>query len=462
MNRSESYLTAANNGGSSTKPNIISNSDRCYDQSNSKITRITSTILHTNRLNNKTKNRVKMNKSDLNTTKTTMINNKQIVSIKEAENDVENLYCNQFLADNSSILDSPIHLLWKFKKKPSSSSISKVIKVNKNYASIFFFKSLVSIFLSIIILLSTIFSFEVINILCFNNENQKTELITFKMSFFLTNIFSIMLLLSTNSRFTLLKSILSKPRTPLLFFLICFLYILILSNLFISKNYNAESKTVLKLKVALEILAGFVYSLFNITIINFLCFFSQNFQQTLSKDRFFILKNYQNTFLSFFVLFQTNTIYSSIVLLSSLYLLDEEIVKEKFCNMCNNFIRNSSNPFCPSFKGENYQIHDKNEISSCYFSLKLNFDNTHSHNISSRVKKNEFFLVNFVNFYFVVFGSILFNFLVSSLLVFLFISLKNKKKTDETSCARKTEDLKTYNIVRISFMIIITLTQLFI
>jgi hypothetical protein len=46
-----------------------------------------------------------------------MINNKQIVSIKEAENDVENLYCNQFLADNSSILDSPIHLLWKFKKK---------------------------------------------------------------------------------------------------------------------------------------------------------------------------------------------------------------------------------------------------------------------------------------------------------------------------------------------------------
>ena len=456
IKRSESYLTATNSGcGGKLKFNTITYSDS-FDQSN-RFTRITSTIVHRNRMSNKNRNRIKKKRK---IDSSMMVNNETVPPRKETENDFENLYCNKFLADNSSILDSPIHLLWKFKKENVTTSTSKVFKINKNDASFFYFKDLISIFLSIIILLSTIFSLEIINILWFDNKDQNTGnygLITFKMSFFLTNIFSIMLLLSSNSRFIAIKSLLSKPNSSILFSLLCFLYVSILSNLFISnfisKNLNDKlTLLILQLKILLEISAGFFYSLFNITTINFLCFFSDyNFQQSFSKNRFFILKNYQNTFLSFFVLFQTNTIYSSIVFLSSLYLISEETVKEKFCNVCSNFIKNSSS-FCPivslfSFK-ENFQLQNKNDIFSCFSISKLNFDAHYNKTESFETRQKEF--LNFVNLHLIAFGVILFNFFVSVTLLFLFICWKNKKRIDEieTICRQKTRDIviETVNI----------------
>ena len=466
MKRSESYLTATGDDNKVLNANgkIKSLSLNDYIQL-STLTRVASKIVRKNRLRN-IKRRIRQKKREAELKRITVIND-QISVEREVtfENREDKLYCNDFLIDNPSVLDSPIHLLWKYKtiKRASSSKYDNKMEVNESStdnlintmeeksnkmnrrSSFFYLKDLICIFLSTIILFSTMFSLEIISILWFNETNSEYQiLIAFKMSVLLSNIVIILFLLSASCHSRPLKLILLTPNSTLLLVLVCFLYFSILINLFLS--YNLCSKTsenvvfVAKLKIILAVISGGFYSLFCILIINFLCYFSDafNYRAKLdsivagTKSKFKLIKNYQNTFLCYFILFQTNTVYCSIIFLYSLYALDVETVNDQFCSMCSNFMTNhshSSSNFCPLvsiLSLKSYTFDSKPEISSCIpqggrdYEMHNKTKIVDSLTASVRIKSIE-------DLYFVVFGLIAFNFFISLFFIFLYISWNSKK-----------------------------------
>ena len=324
-----------------------------------------------------------------------------------------NLFYKEFLIENLKFMDSPIHLMWKYKQNDDCKANNIKVKKSDKRNIFSYLKDLISIFLSTITLFSSLFLFEMINILW----QQSYFLIIFKMSFTLANIISIILILSSHK---FLKAILSTPNFFLLIFQIIVLYLIVLCNLFFSyytSKYKHDSQLIFQLQIFLAILFGFTLSLLILYVINFLCHFSDRSSTGM-------YKNYQNTFLCYLALYQTNILYSSIVFLISFHVIDKASIESLFCQMCSNFLNASVTSFCPY----------KRQEFVCLSTAKIDAATSISSNI-----------------YAIIFGLTAFNFLISLIFAFLYIFCKSgDTQTKDKSSNKVKGSLKEIKIIRIS------------